>query len=221
MRKLESPLLFYLALASTRSGVATSPDTWTYLSTGRNLLAVLYGINIHILKVLRWSNALTFAATISLSAWFFRQYLRSRVLVVISLRRGSVTPARLRENTVKHGSLLILIASATFTFIMPIDDRYMAPIYILVVGLFFMALQWIGEHLPARLATYGLPPDEWTPETLSSSRDNVLVWFDPLPKCDFERGDCTPTTYTVGDLKTILEWQPEITADDGGIYRLP
>ncbi len=135
-----------LVFASTTSGVSTSPDSWNYLATSRNLLvgkafyitdtraytqwtplypallAVVYGISdmtgadVHILKFLRWSNALTFGATVLISARFFQQHLRSRMLIVIASLWVLVSLPILVVSTYAWADLLLVPLSILFVF---------------------------------------------------------------------------------------------------------
>ncbi len=99
---------------SVPDGIATSPDSYQYFSVARNMLggegyenfrrdpvvywpplypvilaglwalSDLFSTNLHILNVIGWLNAITFAGIVLASGVLFAQHIRSRALVVIA-----------------------------------------------------------------------------------------------------------------------------------------
>jgi 4-amino-4-deoxy-L-arabinose transferase-like glycosyltransferase len=192
------------------------------------------------------------------------------------------------------------IVNTTLRDLTPIDDRYLAPLYIPMIGLVFAALDRLVSWLRARprgslpahalvvLAALWLlyplgrlrdniptlqdisaasqvtyetwresplmravradPPagrlltnaplhllvhtglanrpvpatlDGWTPLIESAGEEGLLlVWFEPIARCEWARKHCTATDYTVETLAGRWDVTPVIIAADGGVYWL-
>ena len=83
-----------------------------------------------------------------------------------------------------------------------------APLHLLVHG-------GLANHpVPAAL-------DGWVPLVEDAAgRGLILVWFEPVTRCDWVRRHCIETDYTVETLAGTWQMMPIIFAADGGVYWL-
>jgi len=149
-----------LVWVSTPGGVCTSPDTWNYFATARNLLAGegftrytgepfvlwpplfplliaallgvgdLVGQNLHLLDALRLVNLITFAAIVIVAGVFLRRLLRSAWL------------ATLATLAIALGYPLVYVASFAWS----------EPLFILLCLGFLVALDRARQGFTARAA---------------------------------------------------------------------
>ena len=222
-------------------------------------------------------------------------------LVYYYRRYGRITLDRLaRLHTLPMILLVIIypvffVVNVTLIDFTPIDDRYLAPIYVFVMCLTFMLLDALVSWLTARTGspraaylvigvaalwlvvpvdrlldelptlkdlsaasqdTYRAWNDsdlmqrvregnldspvytnaplpvllytglsvEAVPKQLEgwSPPDNaaILIWFDTMPPCRFNRAHCIETDYTPSDLTGHVAPDPLVTATDGALYAL-